>query len=164
MAKHLRSWRALFFAGAVSPVVLVAATQMQSLDSRDTFRRAALSSAEVKAIVQQVEDSAYDVADDWQRELYVRRVNLGASPGLILEGTNLLCGATGNCQIWVFRKADDNHWVLMFRKDDVPIAEAFRLGPGVSGGIKDFTIQANSSAEAARTVTYTFDGKFYRAK
>jgi hypothetical protein len=52
----------------------------------------------------------------------------------------------------------------MFAKDDVPIAEGFRLGPGVSGGIKDFTVQANSRAEAEQTVTYKFEGKLYRTK
>jgi hypothetical protein len=153
-------------AGTMSAVFFVAvnaATQLQSLGARDTFRAAALSSAEVKEIVKQVEDSAYDVADDWESELHVRHVDLGASPGLILQGTKLLCGATGNCQTWVFRKAHNN-WILMFAKDDVPIAEGFRLGPGVSGGIKDFTVQANSSAEAEQTVTYKFDGKHYRTK
>jgi hypothetical protein len=148
---------------AVFFVAVTAATQLQSLGDRDTFRAAALSSAEVKEIVKQVEDSAYDVADDWESELHVRHVDLGASPGLILQGTKLLCGATGNCQTWVFRKAHNN-WILMFAKDDVPIAEGFRLGPGVSGGIKDFTVQANSRAEAEQTVTYKFEGKLYRTK
>jgi hypothetical protein len=166
MSKHFRLWMKVVLAGTMSPVFLVAvtaATQLQSLGARDTFRAAALSSAEVKEIVKQVEDSAYDVADDWESELHVRHVDLGASPGLILQGTKLLCGATGNCQTWVFRKAHNN-WILMFAKDDVPIAEGFRLGPGVSGGIKDFTVQANSSAEAEQTVTYKFDGKHYRTK
>jgi hypothetical protein len=148
---------------AVFFVAVTAATQLQSLGPRDTFRAAALRSAEVKEIVKQVEDSAYDVADDWESELHVRHVDLGASPGLILQGTKLLCGATGNCQTWVFRRAHNN-WILMFAKDDVPIAEGFRLGPGVSSGIKDFTVQANSSAEAEQTVTYKFDGKLYRTK
>src|ERR1043165_9624335 len=98
---------------------------MQSLSSRDTFQAAALPPAEVKQVVEQVEDSAYDVADDWESELRVRRVDLRASPGLILQGSKLLCGATGNCQTWVFRKAH-NKWVVMFAKDDVPIAEGFR--------------------------------------
>jgi hypothetical protein len=156
----------LFVAGTMSTLFFVAAaapTRLQSLGSRDTFRAAALSSTEIKKIVKQVEDSAYDIADDWESELRVRHVDLAASPGLILQGTKLLCGATGNCQTWVFRKSHNN-WILMFAKDDVPIAEGFRLGPGVSGGIKDFTVQANSRAEAEQTVTYKFEGKLYRTK
>src|SRR5437660_12792844 len=138
MPEHGRPWMAVVLAGTMSPLFFVAATaaaQLQSLGARDTFPAAALSSAEVKEIVKQVEDSAYDVADDWESELHVRHVDLGASPGLILQGTKLLCGATGNCQTWVFRRAHNN-WILMFAKDDVPIAEDFRLGPGVSSGIK----------------------------
>src|SRR3954465_2312608 len=159
MARHVRRWMTLFVAGTMGFILFVAVTaaaQLQSLGSRDTFRAAALSSAEVNEIMKQVEDSAYDIADDWQSELHVRHVDLGASPGLILQGTKLLCGATGNCQTWVFRKAHNN-WILMFAQDDVPIAEGFRLGPRVSGGIKDCTTRANSSAEAERTVTYKFD-------
>ena len=69
MSKHVRPWMTLFAAGTMSPILFVAvtaATQLQSLDSKDTFRAAALSSAEIKEIVKQVEDSAYDIADDWE--------------------------------------------------------------------------------------------------
>jgi hypothetical protein len=52
----------------------------------------------------------------------------------------------------------------LFSNDRVPIAEGFRLGPGITGGIKDFTIMANSSSDTGQRVTYKFDGKFYRAK
>jgi hypothetical protein len=157
---------ALFVAGIMSCCFLVAApaeTQLQSLGPSDTFRAAALSSAEIGEILKQVQDSAFDIPDDWQKELHVRHFDLGSSPGVVLQGTKLLCGATRNCQTWVFRKAHNN-WILMFANDDVPIAEGFRLGPCASGGIKDFAVQANSSAEAERTVTYRFDGGLYRRK
>jgi hypothetical protein len=110
-----------------------------------------------------VEQSAYDTPDDWKKELRVRRADLGNNPGMVVQGSKLLCGGTGNCQTWVFRKTD-NKWVSLFPNDRVPIAERFRLGPGVTDGIKDFTIVANSGAEAGQTVTYKFDGKFYRTK
>jgi hypothetical protein len=156
----------------ISAVVLLSAvfflakpavTEMQSLGAKDTFNAIGLSAKEVQEIVEEVEHSAYDTPDDWKKELRVRRVDLGNSPGMMVQGSKLLCGGTGNCQTWVFRKAD-NKWMSLFPNDLVPIAESFRLGPGVTGGIKDFTIVANSSAEAGQTVTYKFDGKFYRAK
>jgi hypothetical protein len=57
-----------------------------------------------------------------------------------------------------------NKWGAITPHDRVPIAESFRLGPGVTNGIKDFTIVANSGAEVGQTVTYKFDGKVYRGK
>jgi hypothetical protein len=49
-------------------------------------------------------------------------------------------------------------------KDQVPIAEAFSLGPKMTRGIKDFSISANTSADSGKNITYKFDGKLYRAK
>ena len=94
-------------------------------------------------------------------KLRVRHVDLGGSPGLVVRGTKLLCGATGNCQTWVFRNVNDK-WMSLF--DDAPIAESFQLGPTVTRGIKDLKIVANLSADRARRITYKYDGKVYRAK
>jgi hypothetical protein len=82
LSKSARPRLTLFPTATVGLVFLVAAAppnEMQGLGSRDTFGSAALSSAEVKEILDQVEDSAYDIADDWQTELHIRRVDLGAS-------------------------------------------------------------------------------------
>ena len=32
----------------------------------------------------------------------MQRVELGGGPGLVVGGTKLLCGATRNCQTWMF--------------------------------------------------------------
>lgn len=149
--------------GLVLMITLPIAAQMQGMHARDTFATAHLSRPEVQQILKQVEQSAYDVPDDWISELRVKRVDLGSSPGLVLQGSKLLCGATGNCEIWVFRKVG-NTWLSLLPGDEAPIAEGFQLGPAKSGGIKDFTIVANSSAEAATTITYSFDGRRYRRK
>ena len=137
--------------------------QMQGLGAKDTFVASRLSAREIHEIVEEVAQSAYDAPDSWQNELRVRRVDLGASPGMIVRGSNLLCGGTGNCQTWVFREAE-NKWVSLFTSGQVPIAESVRFGPHLTLGIKDLTIFANSSAETGQSVTYKFDGKFYRAK
>ena len=79
------------------------------------------------------------------------------------DGRSNGCGATGNCQLWIFRKAGGK-WLSMFGSDQAPIAEGFQLGPARSQGVKDLAIAANSSAEASQRVTYKFDGKQYRAK
>jgi len=154
----------------VFPVAILAATfavalvfaQMQSLKPSDTFSAAGLSPKEVRDVINGVEQSAYDIPDSWEQELRVRRVNLGLTPGLVVEGTMLLCGGTGNCQTWVFRKSNGK-WVSMFAGDQAPLAESFQFGPSATRAIKDFTIHTNSSAEAGKRVTYKFNGRFYRA-
>src|SRR6476469_2296942 len=147
--------------------ILVCATlaigQMQNLGSKDTVAAARLSAKEIQEIVAEVEQSAYDTPDSWESELRVQRVDLGTSPGIIVQGSKLLCGGTGNCQTWVFRKAG-GELISLMAKDQVPIAEAFSLGPKMTRGIKDFSISANTSADSGKNITYKFDGKLYRAK
>jgi|SRR5947207_468503 len=156
----------------ISPVLLLntillfagtALAQMQSLGPRDTFSSVKLSAREIQEVIAAVEASAYDTPESWTKELRVRRVDLGTNPGLVAQGTSLLCGGTGNCQVFVLRKLNGK-WVSLFGLDQAPIAESFQFGPGVSNGIKDLTIAANSSAEARQHVRYRFDGKLYRAK
>lgn len=138
-----------------------AASQMERLGPNDTFTAARLNKNEMEELVRQVQDSAFDIADDWQSELRVRRVDLGHSPGIIIQGTKLLCGATGNCQTWVFRQLDER-WISLFPSDNVPIVEGFHIESGVTHGIRDFKVVANLSAESEKRITYHFDGKFYR--
>ncbi len=110
-----------------------------------------------------LEQSAYDTPDSWTKEVRIRKIDLGEAPGIVAQGTNLLCGGTGNCQTWVFRKAD-NKWISLFGNDQAPLAESFQLGPSITNGIRDFTIVTNSSAKKSQRVTYKFDGKLYRAR
>jgi len=154
---------ALLILNAVLVCASPATSQMHNLGSKDTFAAARLSAKEIQEIVAEVEQSAYDTPDSWERELRVRRVDLGTSPGIIVQGSKLLCGGTGNCQTWVFRKAGGKLISLM-AKDQVPIAEGFSLGPNLTRGIKDFSISANTSADSGKNVTYKFDGNFYRTK
>jgi hypothetical protein len=46
---------------------LLATSQMESLGPSDTFRAAQLTKKEVEELVSQIQDSAFDTADDWQR-------------------------------------------------------------------------------------------------
>ena len=146
------------FLGAMQSIA-----QMQSLRPSDTFAGAKLSTKEAREIIGAVELSAYDTPDSWKKELRVRRVDLSGYQGLVVQGSNLLCGGTGNCQIWIFRKAGDR-WVSMFGSDSAPIAEGFQLGPSTTQGVKDLTLVTNSSAEGDERAVYRFDGKQYRKK
>jgi hypothetical protein len=135
---------------------------MESLKYEETFAAAHLPPAEAKQVTGQVELSAYDVPDSWDKELRARRIHLGDAEGLIVQGTRLLCGATGNCQIWVLRKSN-GRWVSLFGKEQAPIASGFRFGPGSSHGIKDFRIITHLGGQRDSSARYRFDGKYYRA-
>jgi len=142
-------------------VAALAAAQLQTVGASETFSAAKLSANETQEIVAAIEQSVYDTPDSWEQELRVRRVDVGSGQGLVVSGTKLLCGATGNCQIWVFLNTN-GRWVSLFEGGDPPIAEGFQFGPGASHGVKDLTTSTNSSAERSKHTTYRFDGKVYR--
>jgi hypothetical protein len=127
----------------------------------DSFAAAKLSPAESRQILEGVEQSAYDTPDSWQTELRLRRVDLGGSPGIVVQGSSLLCGGTGNCQTWVFRKAD-GRWMSMMPGDQAPLASGFAFSKNLTHGIRDFSTTANSSATDSKRTTFKFDGRFYR--
>ena len=137
--------------------------QMVSLGPKNSLAAATLSAKEMREIIAGVKNSAYDMPKSWSAELRLRRIDLGSGPGIVVQGTSLLCGGTGNCQIWVFRKAKTN-WVSLFASDHAVLAEGFNFGPTVTHHIKDLTILTNLSAEGSKQVTYKFDGRLYRAR
>lgn len=134
----------------------------ENLGEKDTFAAARLPKQEIAQLEQELEKLAFDYPDSWSAELRARRIELGSSPGIVLEGTHLLCGGTGNCQIFVFRKIGGK-WTSLLA-EQAPVGESFSFGPGSTNGIKDLTVVANSSVNAESRVTYKFDGKFYRKK
>jgi hypothetical protein len=133
----------------------------QTIGEQDTMAAARLSAAEVQQITAALEPLAYDWPDSWTVELRAKRVDLGQSPGLVLTGTHLLCGATGNCQLFVLRKVN-GIWTSLFGDEEAPLAESFQLGPHRTHGIKDLTVVTNLSAESAVREIYQFDGEAYR--
>jgi len=132
---------------------------LKDLATNETFLAAKLTAAERKQIIEQVETTSFDAPDSWLSELRVRRVSLGESDGLVIRGTQLLCGGTGNCETWVFRRSGDE-WLNMF-DHQAPIVSAFGFDQEISG-IKNFIVSANSSADKESRILYKFDGKFYR--
>jgi len=135
---------------------------MRSLAGAQDLQSARLAPAEIKGILKQVEETSFDYPDSWQAELRVRRVSLGATDGLVAGGTKLLCGGTGNCQTWVFRRSG-GRWVSMFQHQ-APVISGFGFTDQTSHGIKDFTAVANLSAGRSVYSVFEFDGFFYREK
>src|SRR5437868_516233 len=99
---------------------------LKEVGASETFLAAKLTLAERKQIIRQVEGTAFDAPDSWTAELRVRRLSLGQSAGLLIRGTRLLCGGTGNCQTWVFRRAHGT-WLNVF-EHDAPIGSGFGFG------------------------------------
>lgn len=132
-----------------------------SLQPNETPRAAKLTALEIKQISAQLEGTSYDEPDSWEAEILVRRVSLGDAEGIVIQGKKLLCGGTGNCQIWVFRRLRDR-WQVMF-EGQAPIASEFTFKQETSHGIRNFVIVAHISAASAGYVEYSFDGSFYRA-
>ena len=141
-------------------LILVTFASPETLGENDTFAAARLPKQELAQLEQELEKVAFDYPNSWSAELRARRIDLGGSPGIVLEGTHLLCGGTGNCQIFVFRKVGGK-WISLFA-EQAPIGESFRFGPSSTNRIKNLIVVANSSASAPSRVTYKFDGKFYR--
>ncbi len=133
---------------------------LKDLSVNETFVAAKLTAAEQKQIVDQVENTSFDAPDSWETELRVRRVSLGESDGLIVRGARLLCGGTGNCETWVFRRSPGK-WLNMF-EEKAPIVSGFGFEQETSGGIKNFLVSANSSAAKQSWRSFKFDGKVYR--
>jgi hypothetical protein len=129
----------------------------------DTLARTGLSQNEIRQVVAAVEANAFDTPASWTDELRATRVDLGSSAGLVVRGSKLLCGATGNCQLFVLRRVNDR-WVSLFGDRQAPIADTISFGPGATNEIKDVTLTANVSASNSSRITYSFDGNVYSAR
>jgi hypothetical protein len=133
---------------------------LKQLNDRETFAAAKLTAAEKTQIIEQVEKTSFDLPDSWESELRVRRISLGASDGLIIRATRLLCGGTGNCETWVFRRSGEK-WLTLFEQE-APIASGFGFEQETSLGIRNLFTTANSSAKEEGRILFKFDGTFYR--
>jgi hypothetical protein len=122
--------------------MLTSSATAKTLDTADTFAAAKLTQKEVSQLIPALEQLAYDIPDSWSTELRAKRIDLGSSSGLVLEGTNLLCGGTENCQIFVFRRVHDR-WISLFQ-GQAPICEAVTFGQGTTNGIKNLTRRSQS--------------------
>ena len=131
------------------------------LTDKDSIAAAKLSPKEIKEILDQVEETSFDTPDSWQAELRLRRLPIAGGDGLVVRGTALLCGGTGNCQTWLFRRSN-GAWAKMF-DGEPPIIASFGFGRHVSHEIPDLVATAPLSASTSTYLVYVFDGTVYRA-
>jgi hypothetical protein len=126
----------------------------------ETLAAARLTAAEQRSIVEQLEATSFDVPDEWSREVRVRHIELGTVQGLLIRGTDRLCGGTGNCQTWIFTHAGSSRWLNGF-ESEAPIAASVGLD-SAAAPIKDLVLTTNRSADAKTWIRYRFDGHHYR--
>ena len=132
---------------------------LSELADSEIFPTANLSVAEQKSVLDQIESTSFDVPESWFAELRVRRISLGTSEGMIVRATRFLCGATGNCETWVFRRTAAG-WINML-DGEAPIASGIGF-VRQNLPVRDLVITANSSASTSDLTRYTFDGHVYR--
>lgn len=133
---------------------------VKALRAEETFAASKAGDAEQKQIITDVEKTSFDAPESWNKELVVRRVQLGSADGLIVRGTQLLCGGTGNCQTWVFRHSEGK-WLNLFEQE-APVVSSFGFEQETAAGIKNFVVEANNSAGQSKWIEYQFDGEYYR--
>jgi hypothetical protein len=136
------------------------ATPLPLPREQDTLAVADLPPAQFQEILDRIAETSFDTPDSWGAELRLRRVAIGAAPGLVVRGTALLCGGTGNCQTWLFRFAD-GHWSDLIA-GEAPIVDGMGLAPKGSRGLPDLVVSMHASATTSRFAVYAFDGNAYR--
>jgi hypothetical protein len=133
---------------------------LKDLNDQETFRAVTLTEAEQKQIIDQVEATAFDTPDSWESELRVRRVSLGESDGLVIRATKMLCGGTGNCETWVFRRSQGK-WLNLFDRE-APVISGFGFEHEASAGIRNLLVSAERCVGKENRILFKFDGNFYR--
>ena len=162
MRRHL----VVYFFLSLTGVLFAQATSLPAdidwlpgMQSKETFSASGLTRAEQQQVLKQVQDTSFDVPEAWLAELRVRSISLGSAAGLAVRGTKLLCGGTGNCQQWIFRR-ENSRWLNMF-ESQAPVVSGVGLVRQATA-IKDLVVTANLSAERESWIRYRFDGTFYR--
>jgi len=126
----------------------------------DTLAASKLPPEQIRELLDQVEATSFDTPDSWPVELRVRVVAIGRTRGIIIRGTSLLCGGTGNCQTWLFRY-DKGHWLNLI-EGEAPVIDSLMLTQGKNPDIPDLIAGANTSSSSDRYSVYVFHGKTYR--
>jgi hypothetical protein len=88
-------------------------------------------------------------------QLHGEQLAFGKDPAFAIQGLGpILCGATGNCEFWVF---DAAHQILLETS-----AQGFKLLPETHSGRPDLLTTMHDSAFEADAARWQFDGRRYR--
>ena len=90
----------------------------------------------------------------------MRRITIAGADGLVVRGTALLCGGTGSCETWLFRRSKGG-WANMF-EGEAPVVASLGFGRHVSHDVPDLIATVPMSATMSTYLVYAFDGNLYR--
>jgi hypothetical protein len=95
-----------------------------------------------------------------KKELQARHVEMGygADNGLVVNGRSELCGGTGNCATWFFRRSQAK-WRLVL---DGSWPAAFAFIPPKHSGLLDLVLVMHLNAGEAPTDVWQFNGIRYQ--
>ena len=103
-----------------------------------------------------------------QQSVLARRVDMGegAEHGLVIQGNDYnLCGGTGNCSTWFFRKIGAK-WAPVkgdWGPDPDVYTSAFAFLPPKRHGLYELVVMTHESSDDAAIEVLWFDGKQYRS-
>src|SRR3974390_1364267 len=129
--------------------------------SADSLSGANLPKDAIQQILKEIEATAYDTPKSWEVELRIEHLQLGDAPALVVKGSDLLCGPTANCQVWVFRRSAGGRGRFLFPPQPL-IVDSAMFGPKKTRGVEDLVVTTNWSTSSAKKYTYKFDGAVYR--
>jgi hypothetical protein len=118
----------------------------------NTFSKAGLSPHDRATIITTVKQRAFDTPPDWSSELVVRWTRVGTKKLLIIRGSDLLCGGTGNCQTWVLQRTNGK-WLNRIPGDPPIIAS---LSLRTDGAQSDLVGCRNQSVASSKCTSWHF--------
>ncbi len=165
MKRNVQNAVACSVGGLILCCALLGSPPVKARDSHssssDTLSGANLPKDAIREILKAVEATAYDTPKSWDIELRIEHLQLGDAPALVVKGSDLLCGATANCQVWVFRRSARG-WHLVLDPEQPLIVDSVMFGPKMTRGVEDLVVTTNWSTSSAKKYTYKFDGAIYR--
>ena len=101
---------------------------------------------------------------DPEEELLATHLDMGEGRenGLVVQGSENLCGATGNCAMWFLRKIDGKWKLLKFEDEDFgTLVSMFEAVPPKHSGLYELILGSHFNAFEVPFVQLWFDGKKY---
>ena len=137
------------------------AQQKQSLGAQNTWAAAHISQQDQRQIIDALQASAFDEPSSWLTEFRLRQIDQNRQRILIVSAAHDLCGATGNCQLWVFRRSA-GHWSSLL--PEPCMAEWFRILPTSNRGMPDLLIATHLGDGPPNLNHFRFDGRSYKRR